>query len=132
MAGTRFDGLEQFFISASKELNDFTVEDGFVVGELGQAAVRQTIDTIPSALSPGKIGRNMTGHMRRSVMWDIKQNGNTALVRYGWTGVSGRDKYIGEQEEGSPRVQPGMFALTSAYLATSTYLRNKGYKITRS
>ena len=114
--------------SIGNDLKDTALEDGFKVGEDAVKTIRQVIDTTPSALSPGKIGRNWSGHMRSRVDYKITQKGNQVEVTFGWTNMRRAEEYIAEQELGSARVATGMGAMTIAAIQAQTTLKNKGYK----
>lgn len=119
--------LPRWLRGLGDDLKDAALEDGFKIGEDAVQTIRQVIDTTPSALSPGKIGRNWTGHMRSRVDYKITQTGNRVEVTFGWPNMRRAEEYIAEQELGSSRVATGMGAMTIAAIQARTTLKNKGY-----
>ena len=124
--------LPKWLRGLGEELKDIALEDGFAVGEMARADIKHTIDTVESALSPGKVGRNWTGHMNSRVDYNIRQTGNMVDVSFGWSNLRKAENYIAEQELSSPRVQPGMFAASLADTKARIYLSTRGYKITNT
>ena len=124
--------LPKWLRGLGEELKDIALEDGFAVGEMARADIKHTIDTVESALSPGKVGRNWTGHMNSRVDYNIRQTENMVDVSFGWSNLRKAENYIAEQELSSPRVQPGMFSAYAANEKVKRLLADKGYKITNT
>lgn len=77
----------------------------------------QTIETTPSGLKPGKIGRVWTGHMRDSVKTlPVTSGGGRVTGQWGWPDSEDYFKY---QEEGAAMGRatiPPMHALLGSFL----------------
>jgi hypothetical protein len=96
----------------------------------GERAARDTIDTTPSGLRPGKPHRNWTYKMNQSLDADVKRRGNTITIRAGWLNI--KEGYFLLQEYGFTRgalnVAP-MHALQAAHLAMTKHLTRSGVKL---
>lgn len=70
-----------------------------------QRRMVETIDTTPSALSPGKVGRNWTYAMRNAVDSKVNKRGRRRNVQAGW--LKGQRGYFLDQERGTGIVPSG-------------------------
>lgn len=103
-------------------INNAVDEINYAMDDMAED-MRNTIQTIPSSLVPGKVGRVDTGHMLDSVdVKPMKKSGKNRYVgRVGW--VLDQEAYFGYQEygtgdksgEGRKNISP-MHAFTGARL----------------
>lgn len=95
-----------------KEFNDFALEMGLDAGEKARDSMRNTIETTPSGLAPGKPNRILTGAMWDAADYSVTQSGYKVRVKHGW--LRSRKKYFLHQELGTGGVAFGMYGLTKA------------------
>ena len=127
-----FKGVDSFNaamlgnISAiDKDYNDAVDSVVLDAAEAAKLAIKETIDTTESALSPGKPNRNWTFTMNHAVDNDVKRSGNIRKITAGW--INRKENYFLIQEKGGTvngRHVWGMGALMNGYRAyQSTLLR---------
>lgn len=125
------DGLFRLYMDAETRVLGDAQEAALEAAIAGEAAVKHTIDTTPSSLSPGKQNRNWTFHMNQSVDSKVIRNGNTITIRVGWTDI--QEGYFLIQEDGGTvhgtTVTP-MNALMAGHAAIIDTLKGWGLKTT--
>lgn len=93
------DGLFQMLMAAERKVNADVQEAALEAGIAGENRVREIIATTESSLSPGKMNRNWTFNMTRSVDSDVKRTGTTITVRAGW--IKNKEAYFLLQNDGA-------------------------------
>ena len=80
------------------------------------------IETVPSSIVPGKIGRVDTGHMRDSVGADLmkKSGPNRWAAKFGWT--IDQEDYFGSQEYGTGDKSGGRNNISPMHVFTGVKL----------
>ena len=111
--------------STQKQAADDALTAAIIAKNTGQ----NVIATVPSSLSPGKVGRIWTGAMYEDFDAAVTQRGNKINLRYGW--ITRKQKYYKVQEHGGTAfgkdIVP-MHALVAAKTAVENYLHDKGVK----
>ena len=119
-------GLFQMLMQAERNVNADAQEAALEAAIAGQAAIKHTIDTTPSAIVPGKTNRNWTFHMNESVDADVKRTGTTIRIRAGW--INNKEEYFLIQEHGQGTITP-MHALFAGHQAMLDTLKGWGIKV---
>lgn len=118
--------LKGWLTENRKEFNDFALELGLDAGELARDSMRNTIETTPSGLAPGKDNRILTGAMWDAADYSVTQAGYKVRVRHGW--LRSRKKYFLDQELGTGGVAFGMYGLTKAQQEAINLIRDRKFK----
>jgi hypothetical protein len=118
-------GLFQNVLAQEKAMLTDVQEAALEAGIAGLDAMRERIDTVESALRPGKIGRNWTYKMRRSTDVDVRRNGNTTTIRVGW--LVTKEDYFTIQEHGQGSIW-AMNSLMDGHAAILDTLKGWGLK----
>lgn len=123
-------GLFQMLLQAERNVNADTQEAALEAGIAGQEAIKLTIATTESSLSPGKMNRNWTYNMTQSVDADVKRNGTSIRVRAGW--IKNKEAYFLIQNDGGTvngtTITP-MNALMAGHQAMLDTLKGWGIKV---
>lgn len=123
-------GLFQMLMQAERNVNADTQEAALEAAIAGQEAIKRTIDTTESSLSPGKPNRNWTFHMNQSVDADVRRTGTTIRIRAGW--IKTKEAYFLIQEDGGTvhgtTITP-MNALFAGHQAMLDTLKGWGIKV---
>lgn len=112
-----------------KEAKDTTQDDALIAAIIAKNTGQNVIATVPSSLSPGKVGRIWTGAMYTDFDADVAQVGNKITIKIGW--IKRKQKYYIVQEEGGQafgRDIVPMHAIAQAGVAAQDYLNSKGIK----
>lgn len=109
------------------DFQDNALEAGLEAGETGRASMRNTIETTPSGLAPGKPNRILTGHMWDRADYKVTKSGHTVRVQVGWMGQKQAEDYFTAQEYGLGPVQGAMNSLVKAELEIKRVLKDKGF-----
>lgn len=124
------DGLFQHLMEAERTIKRDVQEASLEAAIAGEDAVRETIDTTESSLSPGKMNRNWTYRMRQAVDSRVDQRGTTVSIRVGW--LANKQGYFLIQEDGgqvgNTTITP-MNALMAGHHAVIDTLKGWGLKI---
>jgi len=104
--------LQNWLKENRQEFNDFALELGLDAGEKARDSMRNTIETTPSGLAPGKPNRILTGAMWDAVDYSVTQTGYKVRVKHGW--LRSRKRYFMDQELGTGGVAFGMYGITKA------------------
>jgi hypothetical protein len=92
------DGLFQHLLGMEKQMKTDVQDAALEAAIAGQEAIKYTIDTTESSLSPGKPHRNWTHRMNYAVDARVDKRGNTITIRAGW--LSDKAGYFLIQEHG--------------------------------
>lgn len=118
-----------FSKSVLKQARDTSQDDALVAAIIAKNTGQNVIATVPSSLSPGKIGRIWTGAMYTDFDADVVQVGNKITIKIGW--IKRKQKYYIVQEKGGQAfgkdIVP-MQAIAQAGVAAQDYLNSKGIK----
>lgn len=112
-----------------KETKDTSADDARTAAIIAKSTGQNVIATVPSSLSPGKIGRIWTGAMYGDFDADVTQVGNKTIIKIGW--LKRKQKYYVVQEMGGSafgRDIVPMHAVAQAGVAAQDYLNSKGIK----
>lgn len=109
-----------------QEFNDFALELGLDAGEKARDSMRNTIETTPSGLAPGKPNRILTGAMWDAADYSVTQAGYKVRVRHGW--LKSRKRYFLDQELGTGGVAFGMYGLTKAQQEAIKLIEDRKFK----
>lgn len=115
--------------SVLKKTKDTTADDALIAAIIAKNTGQNVIATVPSSLSPGKVGRIWTGAMYGDFDADVTQVGNKTIIKIGW--LKRKQKYYVVQEEGGTafgRDIVPMHAIAQAGVAAQDYLSSKGIK----
>lgn len=118
-------GLFQHVLAQERAMDIDVQEAALEAGIAGLDAMRERIDTVESALSPGKVGRNWTYEMRRSTDVDVRRNGTTTSIRVGW--LKNKEGYFLIQEHGQGSIW-AMNSLMEGHAAILDTLKGWGLK----
>lgn len=118
--------LRNWLTENRKEFNDFALELGLDAGELARDSMRNTIETTPSGLAPGKPNRILTGAMWDAADYSVTQSGYKVRVRHGW--LRSRKRYFLDQELGTGGVAFGMYGLTKAQQEAINLIQDRKFK----
>lgn len=123
------NGLLGFSKRALTKTKRSAEDTALIAAILAKNAGQNVIATVPSSLSPGKIGRIWTGQMYEDFDADVRQTGNKITIKYGW--ISRKQKYYMVQEHGGffigKTITP-MNAMVTAKIVMENYLNDKGIK----
>ena len=112
-----------------KETKDTSADDARTAAIIAKSTGQNVIATVPSSLSPGKVGRIWTGAMYGDFDADVTQVGNKTIIKIGW--LKRKQKYYVVQEMGGSafgRDIVPMHAVAQAGVAAQDYLNSKGIK----
>lgn len=107
-----FKGVDQFSAKFTANIGRIDADFENAVDEVtlnattaSQEEMVFVIDSTPSALSPGKVGRNWTREMRNRVDSKVAKRGRRRGVQAGW--LSGQKTYFLDQDRGTGIVPAG-------------------------
>lgn len=125
--------LRQSLLGLSKSVltktKDTTQDNALIAAIIAKNTGQNVIATVPSSLSPGKVGRIWTGAMYSDFDADVTQVGNKITIKIGW--IKRKQKYYVVQEMGGSafgRDIVPMHAIAQAGVAAQDYLNSKGIK----
>jgi len=123
------NSLLSFSSRALKQRKADVQNEAIVAGIIGKNTGQNIIATVPSSLSPGKVGRIWTGAMYRDFDATVDQVGTKIILKFGW--VKRKQKYYAVQENGGfafgKSIVP-MHAIAAATIAADNHLKSKGIK----
>lgn len=119
-------GLQNWLKENRQEFNDFALELGLDAGEKARDSMRNTIETTPSGLAPGKPNRILTGAMWDAADYSVTQTGYKVRVKHGW--IKSRKRYFLDQELGTGGVAFGMYGLTRAQEEAIKLIQDRKFK----
>lgn len=119
-------GLSKSVLTKTKQNS---ADDALTAAIIAKNTGQNVIATVPSSLSPGKIGRIWTGAMYGDFDADVSQTGNKITIKIGW--IKRKQKYYTVQDKGGSafgRDIVPMHAIAQAGVAAQDYLQSKGIK----
>lgn len=119
-------GMLKWLQEIRQDFNDSALELALDAGELARDSMRNTIETTPSGLVPGKNNRILTGAMWDAVDYSVTATGNKFRVKHGW--LHSRKKYFLAQELGTGPVAFGMYGLTKAQMEAIKLIEDRKFK----
>lgn len=122
-------GLLGFSKAALQKSKVTSQDDALIAAIIAKNTGQNVIATVPSSLSPGKVGRIWTGQMYSDFDADVAQVGNKITIKIGW--IKRKQKYYVVQERGGTafgRDIVPMHAVAQATVAAQDYLNSKGMK----
>ena len=123
------NGLRGFCRTSITSAQKGVADDALTAAIIAKNTGQNVIATVPSSLSPGKVGRIWTGAMYEDFDAAVTQRGNKINIRVGW--ITRKQKYYTIQEHGGQafgKTIIPMQAITAAKIAAENYLHNKGVK----